>query len=256
MVSNLWPTTEKWIERFRIFKKLDQDLGHPKAYQVTKSLFIDYRAEKLALGIKASTVNRVQNRLSGVFTTLINAEKLNCEHPLKNFQKLKEPSYEMGFLSKDEIKLLLSALSSDTLKIAKLCLATGARWGEAANLKGSNLVSGKVIFIDTKNGKNRTVPIRPELLAEIQTGKNGLLFKPCYREFYQVMKTLDIHLPKGQAAHALRHTFASHFMMNGGNILTLQKILGHANIMQTMSYAHLTPDYLNEAMELNPLTTL
>lgn len=240
----------------RHLKKLDKDLGYPLAYQVTKNLFVDYRASKLAEGIKASTINRIQNRLSGVFTILINAGKLNCEHPLKNFTKLKEPSHEMGFLSKEEIKLLLSALSSDTLKIAKLCLATGARWSEAANLKGSNLIGGKVIFVDTKNGKNRAVPIRPELLAEIYTGKNGPLFKPCYSEFYQILKSLDIHLPKGQAAHALRHTFASHFMMNGGNILTLQKILGHANIMQTMSYAHLTPDYLSEAMEFNPLTTL
>lgn len=45
-------------------------------------------------------------------------------------------------------------------------------------------------------------------------------------------------------------------MMNGGNILTLQKILGHSTIMQTMTYSHLAPDYLNEAMTLNPVSTL
>lgn len=32
-----------------------------------------------------------------------------------------------------------------------------------------------------------------------------------------------VALPRGQKSHVLRHTFASHFMMNGGNILTLQK---------------------------------
>lgn len=37
-----------------------------------------------------------------------------------------------------------------------------------------------------------------------------------------------------QAAHALRHTFASHFIQNGGNILTLQKILGHSSLAMTM----------------------
>lgn len=42
----------------------------------------------------------------------------------------------------------------------------------------------------------------------------------------------------------LRHTFASHFMMAGGNILTLQKLLGHATLAMTMRYAHLSPDHL------------
>jgi len=44
--------------------------------------------------------------------------------------------------------------------------------------------------------------------------------------------------------HSLRHTFASHFMMAGGNILTLQKLLGHSDIATTMTYAHLSPDHI------------
>lgn len=37
-----------------------------------------------------------------------------------------------------------------------------------------------------------------------------------------------IQLPQGQASHALRHLLR-HFMMNGGNIMTLQKVLGHSS---------------------------
>lgn len=44
--------------------------------------------------------------------------------------------------------------------------------------------------------------------------------------------------------HCLRHTFASHYVMNGGNIYDLKELLGHANITTTMRYAHLAPDYL------------
>ena len=54
----------------------------------------------------------------------------------------------------------------------------------------------------------------------------------------------------------LRHTFASHFIMNGGNLLTLQKILGHQTINMTMRYAHLAPDHLSEALIYNPLSNL
>lgn len=56
--------------------------------------------------------------------------------------------------------------------------------------------------------------------------------------------------------HVLRHTFASHFMMGGGNILALQKILGHSSLTMTMRYAHLAPDHLQAAAELNPLAML
>ncbi len=40
--------------------------------------------------------------------------------------------------------------------------------------------------------------------------------------------------------------------MNGGNILSLQKLLGHANLDMTLKYAHLAPDYLKEAVNLPP----
>lgn len=233
-----------------------KDLGNPGAHQISKRLFADYRAIKLQDGLSAATINRNQALLSGVFTTLIDIEEYFSEHPIKGMVRLKVTAREMGFLTREEITILLDTLQGDALHIAKLCLSTGARWSEAANLKGSHIHSGKVTFVDTKNGKNRTVPIKPELLGEIYNGKSGRLFGSCYIEFRDTLRTLDFNLPKGQASHVLRHTFASHFMMNGGNILTLQKILGHSTIMQTMTYAHLAPDYLNEAMELNPLSTI
>jgi len=44
--------------------------------------------------------------------------------------------------------------------------------------------------------------------------------------------------------HDLRHTYASHFMMRGGNVAELRDILGHADIKMTMRYAHLSPAHL------------
>ena len=66
----------------------------------------------------------------------------------------------------------------------------------------------------------------------------------------------DIQLAKGLKTHVLRHTFASHFMMNGGKILVLQRILGHANIRETMRYDHFAPDRLEETAVLNPISNL
>ncbi|MFB1077585.1 phage integrase [Photobacterium damselae] len=235
---------------------LSHELGNPRACDISKRMFADYRAQRFSNGISISTVNRTQNLLSGVFTTLIEIQEYHGEHPIKGMVKPKPKTREMSFLTKEEVKILLNALEGDALNVAKLCLSTGARWSEAVNLKGSNIQSNRVTFVDTKNGKNRTIPIQPEFLAEIYKGKNGKLFDVSYTEFRNTIHSLGFDLPKGQASHVLRHTFASHFMMNGGNILTLQKILGHSTITQTMTYAHLAPDYLNEAMELNPLSTI
>lgn len=67
------------------------------------------------------------------------------------------------------------------------------------------------------------------------------------------MQRAGIETPAGQMTHVLRHSFASHFMMNGGNILVLQWILGHTDMKVTMRYTHFAPDHLSEAMLLNPL---
>jgi integrase len=48
----------------------------------------------------------------------------------------------------------------------------------------------------------------------------------------------------------MRHTFASHFMMNDGNIYDLQKILGHSTMEMTQRYAHMSPDHLAEAIQI------
>ena len=243
-------------EDLRSLKRIDKLLNYPKAYQIEVRHWLDFRSKLTAQGISPSTINRNQMLLSSVFTVLIKAGDFYQEHPLKGLAKMKIRAREMTFLSLIEIQTLLNNLSGDALKIAKVCLDTGARWSEAANLKGSQLANGKITFVDTKNGKNRTIPITLELFKEIHTGKNGKLFMASYSDFRSTIKSLGFELPKGQAVHVLRHTYASHFVMNGGNILTLQRILGHSTIAQTMSYAHLAPDHLQDAITFRPLSTI
>ncbi|EDT3662001.1 tyrosine-type recombinase/integrase, partial [Salmonella enterica subsp. enterica] len=93
-----------------------------------------------------------------------------------------------------------------------------------------------------------------EVANMIANNKRGFLFPDAnYPAFRRLMKELKPDLPAGQATHALRHSFATHFMINGGSIITLQRILGHSRIEQTMVYAHFAPEYLQDAIALNPL---
>ena len=49
--------------------------------------------------------------------------------------------------------------------------------------------------------------------------------------------------------HALRHSFASHLVMRGVPLRAVQELLGHASIVMTMRYAHLTPDVGQRAID-------
>ncbi|MGK0706244.1 phage integrase [Yokenella regensburgei] len=237
----------------RHLNKTIRALGDPAVNRLNKRMIAQHRSQRLEDGISAATINRDIYRFSGMFSTLIKLEEFRKENPCKGLEPLKEAPPAMTYLAKSEISRLLDTLTGDDRRVALLCLSTGARWGEASTLRGEQVNHGRVTFLKTKNGKKRTVPISEELEKEIKTSDTGLLFKVDYENFCERLKQVKPDLPRGQATHVLRHTFASWFMMNGGNIIALQQILGHASIQQTMVYAHLAPDYLQYAVTLNPL---
>lgn len=217
-------------------------------------MIADYRARRFESGVSPNTINRDITAISAVFTTLIDTGNFLDKNPFSGTKKFKVATPEMGFLSLSEIAALLAELPEDESLAAELSMSTGARWGEVKRLAGTRVAHGRVTFIDTKNGKDRTVPISQKLEAALKVRGRGLLFPHIdYDLVRDALKKVAPELPKGQAVHALRHTFASHFVMNGGNILVLQKILGHAKIQQTMVYAHLAPDYLQDAVRFNPM---
>ncbi|MBK3471739.1 tyrosine-type recombinase/integrase [Pseudomonas carnis] len=127
----------------------------------------------------------------------------------------------------------------------------GARWSEAEGLTSRQVRGGRIHFARTKSSKNRTVPISEELQKQIRA---ALPFGDCYKKYEASVDAVKLALPAGQLTHVLRHTFASHYMMNGGDILTLQRVLGHASLAMTKKYAHFSPGHLAEVIRLNPLS--
>jgi integrase len=143
----------------------------------------------------------------------------------------------------------------------QLWMSINTRWSEGEELTLSQLRPGMIEFARTKSGKVRAVPIDKTLYSDLmehakKQDRVHRLFDYSISAFREAVERCGLLLPDGQMTHVLRHTFASHFMMNGGNILTLQRILGHANLTMTMRYAHLAPEHLQEAVRLNPLSRL
>ncbi|MEG1467035.1 MAG: tyrosine-type recombinase/integrase [Hafnia sp.] len=245
-------------------------MGNPLATEFTAKIFSAYREQRLSGRITRSnrvktvtprTVNLELAYFRAVFNELRRLDEWTAPNPLDNVREFRIAESEMSYLTMDDIRSLLNecenSRSQDLVAVVKICLATGARWGEAESLKGNQIRAGKIIFIKTKGKKNRAVPVTDELLEQLPATRRAKpLFGSCYAAFRSALRRAGIETPAGQLTHILRHTFASHFMMNGGNILVLQRILGHTDIKVTMRYAHFAPDHLSEAKALNPLSRL
>ena len=242
-------------------------LGDPLAAHFDKNTFAVYREKRLSgewnqkgkKKLSEATVNREQSYLHAVFSEMKRLGEWEGYNPLSGIRQFKEGDQELAFLYEEEIERLLAACDNSANKdlgiIVRICLATGARWSEAQDLKQSQILPGRLTYTQTKSKKNRTVPIS-DRLHKLLPKKRGALFSPAYEAFKAALTRAGIELPKGQRTHVLRHTFASHFMMRGGNILVLQQILGHSTILMTMRYAHFAPDHLDAAIALNPFDSL
>ncbi|UTT84282.1 tyrosine-type recombinase/integrase [Vibrio pelagius] len=251
-------------------KLIAEGMGDPLYHKLTAKMFTEYRAGRLSGDIKSPnhkkdtvsfrTCNNEQDLLNAVISELIRMEEWKGPNPLTAVRQFKLHETEMEFLTVEEMQSLITAAEAhkfheDMHKIIKLCLATGGRFKETASLTGAQITKYKVTFTQTKGKKNRSVPISPELYEEIYKEGSGPLFSIGYSTVYRFI-VRNVPRLKQQAAHVLRHTFASYYMMNGGNIIALQRILGHSDIKQTMRYAHLAPDHLEDVVTKNPLVNI
>ncbi|WP_375752724.1 tyrosine-type recombinase/integrase [Vibrio sp. HN007] len=252
-------TLKDHIRLNKLLCRISKGMGNPIASEVTSEAFARYR-EQRTTEVSTTTANREHAYLRAMFNELKRLGVINYENPVSNIRQFKEREGELRFLSHDEITHLLTACDKSSNKsliyVVKVCLATGARWSEAESLKASQVANGKITYLNTKSGKNRSIPINDQLYQElIRLGKKGdeKLFLSSLSAFRKAIQKASISLPRGQMSHVLRHTFASHFVMAGGNIVVLKDILGHSEITTTMRYSHLAPSHLTDAIKLNPL---
>ncbi|WP_276783377.1 phage integrase [Thalassolituus oleivorans] len=249
------------FRRKKCLMNISEWLGNPRGSELTATKFTEYLSYKNESGISEKTVNNHLGYVNAVYNYLIEVGEIEYSNPLAKIRAIKIDEHELSWLTSEQIRHLLKTIESfsqnpHVLILTKICLATGARWSEVEGLKMRHVRDGKVSFHGTKNGKSRSVPIGNDVFRELEEHlKKFGEFSFSLSAFRRALNESKIELPKGQAAHVLRHTFASHFIMNGGNILTLQKILGHSSLAMTMRYAHLSPDHLADAVKFNPLSS-
>jgi integrase len=252
-------------ETLRSLRALCIALGNPRADELTAEIFTRYRTQRLEGGTSANSLNHEHAYLRSVFNELKRLALWKRDNPLKLLRPFKLEERELSYLTLDQIQTLLKALDeSKNLHlglIARVCLSTGARWGEAEELRIGQIRDGVIQYARTKSGRVRAVPITQELEKLLKThhGKHGIgdrLFTKSRSAFAVALARTDLKLEDGQMTHVLRHTFASHFIMKTNDILSLQKVLGHSDLKMTMRYAHLAKGHLEKVTTNNPMAML
>ncbi|MCG6539195.1 tyrosine-type recombinase/integrase [Pseudomonas sp. KSR10] len=240
-----------------IMDRMVERLKNPVAITLTAADFAEYRARRLASGISPKTLNNELSYLRAMFNELRRLGEIDYQNPLSLLRAIRVQERELSYLDTAQIDQLFAVMRNmrhpHVELIAMICLVTGCRWGEAQGLTVSRVADGALQFVNTKSKRRRVVPIDPKLADRIRAHlREHGAFSNCRDRFDEAVARAGLNLPAGQKSHVLRHTFASHFIANGGNILTLQKILGHSSLAMTMRYAHLAPDHLQDVLAFGP----
>ena len=246
------------LRHFTDFIKAD------KLSAVTATKLEAYKAWRREQGAKPSTLNRELNTLKAMFNKAVAWGAL-AQSPAKSVKKFREPRKQVRYLSKEEARTLLSAASERLAPIIETFLLTGLRRDELAHLAWADIdFAREIVAVQAKDGWHpkdyevRHVPMTERLAQVLKArpkGDSPYVFHTqnggvhsgniLTREFRKLARACGI---KGASIHTLRHTFASHLVMSGADLYTIQKLLGHSSIKTTEIYAHLAPDYLKAAM--------
>ena len=171
------------------------------------------------------------------------------------------------FLSRDELRRLHRALDRHArtntqcarqADIIRLLLLTGCRRGEILTLRWNEVDADTIALGDAKTGP-RTVylNVRARRIIERQPrGQSAFVF-PSERNPERPYRP---HLPlwdrvrteagiEDVRLHDLRHTMASHAVMNGVPVPVVSRLLGHSNVQMTLRYAHLADKDIEAAAE-------
>jgi len=143
--------------------------------------------------------------------------------------------------------LLACPLSPRDRALICLLIDTGIRIAEALGLVRDDILEETIIVLG-KTGQ-REVPLSPETRAQLMdlqhaagrifTGQRGRLTESgAYRIVRLAFRSAGITARKW-GPHTLRHTFGRQYIMAGGDLVSLQRILGHSDIKTTRIYAEL-----------------
>ena len=274
---------KSWQHDERRLRLLREEFGQRPLSSIQTRDIVEFKAKLLtrekAPGkrIRPATINRKLMLLKGMFSRAIEWGVLHGPNPCDPVKPLKENNQKERYLSVEEIKQLLAQCKNELLDVVEFALSTGMRAGEIVGLKWTDIDftlgliyvrrSGRDSY-SPKSGKNRAVPMN-NVSRNVLTRRSELrisasheyVFESRHWEGYKMaVKRAGLN-PRGTSDldkvifHTLRHTFASHLVIQGVDLYRVAKLLGNSFQVVEKRYAHLQPKHLQEIRMIDNIWT-
>lgn len=234
-------------------------------YDVVKAWLINLDEKKN----KSTTVSRKISSLRGFYKYLIN-NKVIDSNPFSLVSLPKKERHLPRFFYYNELEEMFqvpklnTALGQRDRLLLEMLYATGVRVSELVNIKVSD-INGEEIKVLGKGNKERIVEFGDyaesilelylnEGYKSLNVKKSEYLFlnsrggKLTTRGVRYILDNIinKTTIDKKISPHMLRHTFATHLLNEGCDLLTVQELLGHESLTATSIYTHITNDRLKE----------
>jgi len=154
--------------------------------------------------------------------------------------------------------------------LVSLLYGNGLRIAEALSLNRADIPTGDMLRVVGKGNKERMTPLMPVVrdaieaylrLCPYETGADGPVFlgargkrlNPAVARKVLQTARRGLGLPESASPHALRHSFATHLLAGGGDLRTIQELLGHASLSTTQRYTKVdTATLMSEYAKAHP----
>jgi site-specific recombinase XerD len=176
-------------------------------------------------------------------------------------------------LSPQEVLRLLDAAPAGRDRVLlQVVYACGLRLGEVLHLRVTDIDSARMVVHvrQGKGGKDRFLPLSVRLLAELRaywrqyrpttwlfpgaTPDRPLNHSSVQRPFQQLVRKAG--LSKRVTPHTLRHSYATHLLEAGVDVVTVQRLLGHNDLQTTARYLHISTQRLRQTPSLLDLLVI
>jgi site-specific recombinase XerD len=268
------------LYQFRAYTEVVLEIPSPDAVTAKDVLeYVEHLRRDRHNG--GSAVHRQVTIIRGFYQAMVAMGHLEPRsNPMLWFPRVKSAPRKLPvILSAEEVHRLLAAPNRDTIiglrdrAILALLYGTGIRASECATLKEGDVdLDELTIMVTGKGGHHRTIPLNVLVAKTLQVyrharglvlpgtaffqsrSKKAMSRGAIYERVRKYAQQGGVHKPV--SPHRIRHTFATHLVKVGVDLVTIRDLLGHRQLSSTQVYLHVTAHDLREAADRHPIGRL